>query len=63
MWNDKFRLSEAPKIIGVPSRFPRGWLERGLVQTLGRDTSRQGHPHLITFRILPPLGSAGMTFA
>jgi hypothetical protein len=49
MWNDTFRLSEAADIIGVPFRFLRGWLERGLIKTVGVDDSRPGHPHLITF--------------
>ncbi len=49
MWNDKFRLSEAAGMIGVPFRFLRGWHERGLVKTAGTDYSRPGHPHLITF--------------
>ncbi len=49
MWNDKFRLSEAAEMIGVPFRFLRGWLERKLVETVGIDDSRPGHPHLITF--------------
>jgi len=49
VWNDTFRLSEAAEMIGVPSRFLRGWFERGLVETVGTDYSRPGHPHLITF--------------
>ncbi len=49
MWNDTFRLSEAAEMIGVPFRFLRGWLERGLIKTAGIDYSRPGHPHLITF--------------
>lgn len=49
MWNDKFRLSEAAEMIGVPFRFLRGWLERDLIKTAGLDDSRPGHPHLITF--------------
>ncbi len=49
MWNDKFRLSEAAEMIGVPFRFLRGWLERDLIKTAGLDDSRPGHPHLVTF--------------
>ncbi len=49
MWQETFRFSEAAEMLGVPFRFLKGWFERELIETVGTDDSRPGHPHLITF--------------
>ena len=58
MWNERFRLSEAADMIGIPFTVLKGWRQRGLIKMASRDRTRPGHPHCVSLAELIRLATA-----